>query len=92
MPDEEQIKDLRAHGFNDQPHYSDEVRRLLLIFQFRYQTWLKMRRRDWNESKVRASLAQDAWYELARARKRETGVAYYLTPDQYAKQVNGNAC
>lgn len=83
MLSEDEIRDMEEWGYHDQPNYSPYVREALRSYQYLYRAWKIRYHGDWNESRERAALAQDAIQELIRRRKAETGTGYYLPPDQY---------
>lgn len=96
MPSSEELKGDRYHEFNgrDHSHYSDNV--LLALSNYRsarlvYEKLGKYRFKI--ENTDRLDSMQAAFDTLVRARKAETGVGYYLTPEQYANKLknDGNA-
>lgn len=64
-------------------HYGQEVREALEYFQDLFVTYNASADHRWRmETTNRSDVMQDAWNRLAKARKKETGVAYYLPPTE----------
>jgi len=84
--DEERLRDLREWGYKAQDHYSLETRQRLAKFQIAYKYYVMLLKINGQETRQRSILAQELWEELLRARKKETGVGYYLDAQEYAQK------
>lgn len=69
-------------------HYSTEVQDLITNFQAAWKAWELTGRYATKDNMIRLDSLQKAWDILARARRKETGFATYLTPAQYAQVTN----
>jgi hypothetical protein len=62
-------------------HYGPEVNEALRHFRELFVTYNASANYHWKmETTNRSDVMQSAWNALARARKKETGVAYYIPP------------
>jgi hypothetical protein len=66
-------------------HYSHDVQDLVTQFQDCWRAWELTGRYATRDNMIRLDSLQKAWDALARARRRETGFATYLTPEKYAQ-------
>lgn len=68
---------------NSHDHYGQEVQEALKYFQDLFVTYNASANHRWKlDTTHRSDVMQDAWNRLARARKKETGVAYYVPPTE----------
>ena len=74
---------------NAHTHYSAAVIEAVKNFQIYWTEYQAYKKIDIQANIQRALNAQNAWDNLARLRKKETGVAFYLDPSQYSILVKG---
>lgn len=86
--DPDVLNELRQWGYRDHKHYSLNVRRLVLKFQLSYVRYRKICKVEDHNTLERGIRAQEYWQSLLKARIEETGVAYYLDEQSYARQVS----
>ena len=72
----------------DHSHYGPEVQEKLSIFQDLFKSYYNITWIKFKENSNRLDIIQSAWDALARARKKETGSGFYLTPEQYSNVHN----
>lgn len=65
-------------------HYGKEVQEALSVFQELYATYMNFVKVNPRENTGRFEVVQLAWDNFVRARKRETGIGYYLNENQFA--------
>lgn len=68
-------------------HYSHNVQDLVTHFQDCWKAWELTGRYATRDNMIRLDSLQKAWDMLARARRKETGLATYLTPEKYAQAI-----
>lgn len=64
-------------------HYGPEVLDALNVFQDLWKSYFNTTWIGFKENSIRMDAMQAAWNSLARARKKETGTGFYLTPEEY---------
>lgn len=69
----------KSHG-----HYGPEVLDALNVFQDLWKSYFNTTWIGFKENSIRMDAMQAAWNALARARKKETGTGFYLTPEEYS--------
>lgn len=68
-------------------HYSEAVQAIVKELERILPKLERQRRRGRANGPGEVDQAQACWNELMRARKQETGVAYYLDPEQYKEAL-----
>jgi hypothetical protein len=86
----ERLREIEKWGYVNQPHYGPAVQTALREFQSCYSYWRALGRKDAMDSIKRRMQVEKLWNVLVKARVAETGVAYYLTPQEHAVKTNGN--
>lgn len=69
-------------------HYGAEVQEALRIWQDAWTTYFNSTRVQLKENPFRLDSVQSAFNRLIAARKKETGVAFYLTKQQHSEAVS----
>lgn len=83
MPYEEDAAASLQFTLDKHQHYSPEVQALVREFQVLRAGFLLGGMASPSNALYRSFGLQAAWNKLAKLRRQETGVAYYLTPVQY---------
>lgn len=73
-------------------HYGPDVQKAVDTFRELYSSYANFVGKKQKENTNRSDVVQQAWDDLVKARKIETGIGYYLDKEQFAIKRNEHTC